>query len=376
MTEAISIWSIDMAIVLVISIFCAGIVIPQILLIAFKFNMFDVPDTRKIHHGVVPRLGGLAFMPVVFFSVAFILGLKLFIGDFDFMKLVGPDLRAIAFALCAMMVTYVVGMADDLIGVRYHIKFVMQIICALMLVGGGLWLNNLWGLFGIDTLSPWIGMPLTVLAVVFIVNAINLIDGIDGLASGLSSIAMLVYAFSFLVLGEYVCALLAIATFGVLVPFFYYNVFGDPMKMHKIFMGDTGSLTIGMLICILGLKLVNPLRELDWEWVPNRLVIVYSPLVVPCFDVVRVYLYRVRHHRNPFMPDKNHIHHKLLELGMSQVRAMITIVLVSLGFTIVNILLSQVININWILLIDVAAWTSGNLWLTSAIRRRRRLSQQ
>lgn len=365
-----------MAIVLVISIFCTGIVIPQILLIAFKFNMFDVPDTRKIHHGVVPRLGGLAFMPVVFFSVAFILGLKLFIGDFDFMKLVGPDLRAIAFALCAMMVTYVVGMADDLIGVRYHIKFVMQIICALMLVGGGLWLNNLWGLFGIDTLSPWIGMPLTVLAVVFIVNAINLIDGIDGLASGLSSIAMLVYAFSFLVLGEYVCALLAIATFGVLVPFFYYNVFGDPMKMHKIFMGDTGSLTIGMLICILGLKLVNPLRELDWEWVPNRLVIVYSPLVVPCFDVVRVYLYRVRHHRNPFMPDKNHIHHKLLELGMSQVRAMITIVLVSLGFTIVNILLSQVININWILLIDVAAWTSGNLWLTSAIRRRRRLSQQ
>lgn len=365
-----------MALVMIISIFCAGIVIPQILLIAFRFKMFDVPDKRKIHQGVVPRMGGLAFMPVVFFSVALMLGIKLFAGNFNFVETVGPDLRAIAFSVCAVMVTYVVGMADDLIGVRYRTKFVTQILCAIMLIGGGLWLNDLWGLFGIDDLTPWIGVPLTVLVVVFIVNSINLIDGIDGLASGLSSIVMIIFAFSFLMLGEYICALLAIATFGVLVPFFYYNVFGDPQKMHKIFMGDTGSLTIGMLICILGLKLVNPLQEIDFEGIPNRLVIVYSPLVVPCFDVVRVYLYRVRHHRNPFMPDKNHIHHKLLALGMPQRRAMVTIVFISLGFTAVNILLSQVININWILLLDVVAWTLGNIWLAKAIRSRKRLSNQ
>lgn len=364
-----------MVLVLAISIFCAGVVIPQILLIAFRFNMFDAPDPRKIHHGAVPRLGGLAFMPVVFFSVALVLGIKLLLGDFDFMATVGPDLRAIAFSVCAVMLTYVVGMADDLIGVRYRNKFVVQILCALMLVSGGLWLSDLWGLFWIDTLTPCIGVPLTVLAVVFIVNSINLIDGIDGLASGLSSIVMIIYAFSFLMLGEYVCALLAIATFGVLVPFFYYNVFGDPQKMHKIFMGDTGSLTIGMLICILGLKLVNPLNEISADWVPNRLVIVYSPLVVPCFDVVRVYLYRVRHHRNPFMPDKNHIHHKLLALGLPQRRAMVTIVLISLGFTAANILLSLVLNINWILLIDIVVWTLGNIWLANAIRSRRRLSE-
>ncbi len=375
MSDYLSIWTVDMVLVLIISIFCSGIVIPQILLIAFRFNMFDAPDPRKIHHGAVPRLGGLAFMPVVFFSVALMLGIKLFIGDFDLMSVVGSDLRAIAFSVCAVMVTYVVGMADDLIGVRYRNKFVTQILCALMLVGGGLWLGDLWGLFWIYNLTPWIGVPLTVLAVVFIVNSINLIDGIDGLASGLSSIVMIIYAFSFLMLGEYICALLAIATFGVLVPFFYYNVFGDPQKMHKIFMGDTGSLTIGMLICILGLKLVNPVREIDADWVPNRLVIVYSPLVVPCFDVVRVYLYRVRHHRNPFMPDKNHIHHKLLALGLPQRRAMVTIVLISLGFTAANILLSLVLNINWILLIDIVVWVLGNIWLANAIRRRRRLSE-
>ncbi len=365
-----------MVLVLIISIFCAGIVIPQILLIAFRFNMFDTPDARKVHHGAVPRLGGLAFMPVVFFSVALVLGIKLFIGNFDFMATVGSDLRAIAFSVCAVMVTYVVGMADDLIGVRYRNKFVTQILCALMLVGGRLWLGDLWGLLWINTLTPWIGVPLTVLVVVFITNSINLIDGIDGLASGLSSIVMIVYAFSFLMLGEYLCALIAIATFGVLVPFFYYNVFGDPQKMHKIFMGDTGSLTIGMLICILGLKLVNPLHLIEANWVPNRLVIVFSPLLVPCFDVVRVYLYRVRHHRNPFMPDKNHIHHKLLALGLPQRSAMVTIVLTSLFFTAANILLSLVININWILLIDIVVWTLGNIWLAKAIRRRRLLSEK
>ena len=376
MTDILSIWTIDLMFVLAVSIFCSGIVIPQILLIAFRFNMFDNPDPRKIHQGAVPRLGGLAFMPVVFFSVALMLGIKIFIGDFNFIQMVGGDLRAIASSVCAMMLIYVVGMGDDLIGVRYKTKFVMQILCALMLIGGGLWLNNLWDLFGINEISVWVGVPLTVMVIVFIVHSINLIDGIDGLASGLSSIVMIIYAFSFVMLGEYVCALLAIATLGVLVSFFYYNVFGDPNKMHKIFMGDTGSLTIGMLICILGLKLVNPIHELDFDWIPNRLVIVFSPLIVPCFDVVRVYLYRVRNHRNPFMPDKNHIHHKLLALGLPQRSAMVTIVLISLAFTSANILVSLVLNINWILLIDIVVWTLGNLWLAKTIRRKRKESKR
>lgn len=97
-----------------------------------------------------------------------------------------------------------------------------------------MWINNLYGLFGIYALSPYVGIPFTVLAVVFITNAINLIDGIDGLASGLSSVALLIFTFLFIDKGLWSYAMLSVATFGVLVPFFYYNVFGSAERSRKI----------------------------------------------------------------------------------------------------------------------------------------------
>ena len=98
---------------------------------------------------------------------------------------------------CGMTLLYLTGIADDLVGVRYRQKFVIQIFCACLFPLSGLWINNLYGLFGIHELAPYIGMPFTVFTVVFITNAINLIDGIDGLASGLSSVALLIFTFLF-----------------------------------------------------------------------------------------------------------------------------------------------------------------------------------
>ena len=193
---------------------------------------------------------------------------------------------------------------------------------------------------------------------VFIINAINLIDGIDGLASGLCGVVMLFYGLVFFIIGEYIYALLAFATLGVLVPFFYYNVFGDPTKKNKIFMGDTGSLTIGMMTCILSLKLLNGFPVNPSMQQP----------IIPCFDVVRVYLHRVRNGKNPFLPDKNHIHHKMLAIGMKQRTAMITIVLISVCFTLCNILLSRYVDVTLLFMLDIIIWTLGNLWLTRRIR--------
>lgn len=360
-------WTICSILVFFFCVLSAGVLIPQILLISFRRKLFDVPDERKIHQGVVPRLGGIAFKPVVFFSVALVIGVILLLGYGDMLSVFVTEGRALSFSFCCIMVLYLVGMADDLIGIRYKAKFAVQVACGLMVIAGGLWLNDLHGLFLIHGLPCWIGWPLTVLAVVFIINAINLIDGIDGLASGLCGVAMLFYGIIFLAVHQYIYAVLAFATLGVLVPFFYYNVFGDVNRGKKIFMGDTGSLTIGMMLCILSLKLLHSFPEGEAAGSPNILILAYSPLIIPCFDVVRVYLHRVRNGKNPFLPDKNHIHHKLLAVGMGQHAAMITIVSVSVLFTLCNILLSRHVDVTVLLAADIAVWTAANIWLTRRI---------
>ena len=366
-------WIINICLAFLLCMFLAGIVIPQILLIAFRKRLFDISDERKIHQGVVPRLGGIAFKPVIFFSIALLLGIGIISGHSEMLYEIRDHARPMVFGFCSIMMLYVIGMADDLIGVRYRAKFIMQILCGMMLIAGGIWINNLHGILGIHAIPAWIGYPLTILIAVFIINAINLIDGIDGLASGLSSIACLFYGLAFFSLHQHIYAMLSFATLGVLVPFFYYNVFGKAEHGRKIFMGDTGSLTIGMILCFLGIKLAL-YASAETSGSANAMIVAFSPLLVPCCDVVRVFLFRIRNGQNPFLPDKNHIHHKLLALGIPPRIAMIAIVSFSLIFTLLNILLSQYINVNWILLGDISAWTLANIWLTDLIKRRQATS--
>lgn len=124
-------WVVNSLFVFALSVFCAGVLISQILLISFRKRLFDVPDERKIHQGVVPRLGGIAFKPVVFFSVALALGLNMLLGYGQLLGNIGSESRPLAFGFCTIMMLYLVGMADDLIGIRYRAKFAIQIICGL-----------------------------------------------------------------------------------------------------------------------------------------------------------------------------------------------------------------------------------------------------
>ena len=359
-------WIVNCFLAFLLCVFCAGIVIPQILLIAFRKQLFDLPDERKIHHCAVPRLGGIAFKPVVFFTIALLLGINMTLGHTEMLSEIGNNVQSLTFAFCSIMILYLVGMADDLIGIRYRVKFVIQILCGVMLIAGGIYIDNLHGILGICSVPLWLGYPLSILIVVFIINAINLIDGIDGLASGLCSIACLFYGLTFFILHQYVYAMLSFATLGVLVPFFYYNDFGNAEHGRKIFMGDTGSLTVGMMLCFLSLKLIM-CGGGDNMGNVHPMVLAFSPLLVPCCDVVRVYLHRVRNGKNPFLPDKNHIHHKLLAVGMKQRSAMITIISVSTVFILFNIFLSPYLNVNWIVLVDILIWTLANIWLTKRI---------
>lgn len=344
-----------------ISALIARILIPRILLISLRKKLFDLPSDRKVHKKAIPRLGGVSFFPTTLFSFCFVYALRILDGDSISSTYAGYLLPELLLFACGMTLLYLTGIADDLVGVRYRQKFIVQIFCACLFPLSGLWINNLYGLFGIHELSAYVGMPFTVLAVVFITNAINLIDGIDGLASGLSSVALLVFTFLFADKGLWSYAMLAAGTFGVLVPFFYYNVFGSVERARKIFMGDTGSLTLGYTLSFLAIKYsqVNP----DvMAYTEGAFVIAFSTLIIPAFDVVRVVMVRIREGKSPFEPDKNHIHHKLLAIGLSPRKAMLSLLCMSCAFSAANILLMPYVNNTVMLIADIAIWVGLNLW--------------
>ena len=160
---------------------------------------------------------------------------------------------------------------------------------------------------------------------------------------------------------------LAVATLGTLLPFFSFNVFGNAQKHKKIFMGDTGALIIGLFLSVMSIESCS----IDWlEHNTNPAVLAFAPLLIPCFDVVRVYLHRIKAHRNPFLPDKTHIHHKLLALGLTQRKAMMTIIASSIFIIWVNYVMSSCMDITLLFFCDITLWIVINIILTRSVHSR------
>ena len=344
------------------------VIIPRILVISHKKRLYDVPDARKVHTMPVPRLGGLSFFPVILMSMFLVIGFRLYFWDVNVSGLSFNMLYEYLFLFVGMTLLYLVGVCDDLVGVGYRYKFAVQIAAAFLLVLSGNWFDSFGGLFGIYSVPVWVGVPFTVFIVVYITNAINLIDGIDGLASGLCCIALSVLSVIFFLRGQYVYALLAICTLGILMPFWCYNVFGNANRGHKLFMGDAGSLTLGYVISFLIIHLFVSNQVLPE--LPNPyMVIAFSTVLVPLLDVIRVVLHRLRNHRNPFLPDKNHFHHKLLRTGMRVRMVMVTILCVSVFFIVLNVLLAMKVNATYLLLLNLVLWSILHLTINRFITR-------
>jgi UDP-N-acetylmuramyl pentapeptide phosphotransferase/UDP-N-acetylglucosamine-1-phosphate transferase len=323
------------------------IIIPFIIMVTFRKRLFDPVDKRKVHQGIIPRLGGVSFAPVQ--CCLLTLGI-VFIYKLNYMDHISNAsfiMPMFLLLVCGLVMLFIVGIADDLVGVNYKPKFLVQILAACLFPISGLWINDMYGVLFITYLPPWIGMPLTVFVVVLIINAVNLIDGIDGLCSGLVMVGCLILGGLFAVQSAWLHAIFAFITAGVLVPFFYYNVFGASRRRHRIFMGDTGSLTLGLSISFLAISFA----------MNNQLIKPFSEgAIVVALDVARVILVRYKAGKPLFMPDRNHIHHKFLKTGMSHHAAMIFILLLALFFCMFNVILVEYISNNIVLLLDVILW--------------------
>lgn len=343
------------------------IIIPRILVISHRKRLFDQPDSRKVHHRPISRLGGVTFFPVILIVMCTV-------GLLQFYEMENITSSVISESLClvaGLMLLYMIGVCDDLIGVRYRRKFEVQILAAAFLPFAGLSIQNLGGLFGWYEISPLVGVPLTMLLTVFLINAINLIDGIDGLASGLCMVAITLFGVSFAWHGSWMYALLAFASVGVLVPFFFYNVFGNANRGHKIFMGDTGSLTLGFILSVMVVKYVSVMVQESSRLDGAPVVMAFSVLLVPSLDVCRVVLNRFRRRVHPFKPDKSHIHHKFLNMGFTPRRSMILIQLMAVAFIVLTLVLLRIgLLAPVVFMIDILVWTLMNVWFSRIIRRR------
>jgi UDP-N-acetylmuramyl pentapeptide phosphotransferase/UDP-N-acetylglucosamine-1-phosphate transferase len=330
-------------------------VIPGIIQTASRIGLFDKPEKRKLHTDCIPRLGGFSFLPLFLLSVFFTITLNYIYS----LMYIQEDKLLLFFAdagliVCGLILLYLVGIKDDLVGVRYLHKFIVQFVVASLIPLSGLWINNLYGLLGIHCLSPIVGIPLTVLLVIFIINAVNLIDGIDGLASGLCIIGLAVMGGIFIMKKELFLALSAFVMGSILIPFFYYNVFGKAGKGTKIFMGDTGSLTLGYFLAFFAL---HASFDGDKSILNDDIIMIaFAPLLIPMLDVCRVMFVRFRNGKHLFTADNNHIHHKFLQQGFSHRQTLVFLLAMSALLCVINLFMASRVNVNILVVIDGLVW--------------------
>lgn len=282
--------------------------LPLIIKVCRYFNFFDLPDARKVHSKPVPRLGGLIFMPSAVIGLFVASWTQVLMGGEEFVF----GVSTVAMTFGGLMI-YFIGVIDDRYGMKASHKFVIQIFAALFLPLCNLMISDLNGLFGIHQIPIWAGYILTVVLILVIVNAINLIDGIDGLSSGLCILILTAYA----VLLSANCAIASLdaAIVGSLIVFWFFNVFGKVGGM-KIFMGDAGSLFLGYVCAYMSIKsLMRPIAPVDCG--EEQMMISITLLLIPVLDVVRVALQRRLTGHGIFEPDKTHIHHILMNAGLS-----------------------------------------------------------
>jgi UDP-N-acetylmuramyl pentapeptide phosphotransferase/UDP-N-acetylglucosamine-1-phosphate transferase len=226
-------------------------------------------------------------------------------------------------------------------------------------------LNSLHGVFGIQQLPYLASVVLSVLIITFIVNAFNLIDGIDGLAAALGIMANGTFAILFFYLHQYQLAIVACAMAGAIIGFMRFN-----LTPAKIFMGDTGSLLIGLISSILAIKFIET-SNFSTDSLPrvnSAPALTFAILIVPIFDTLRVFTLRILKGKSPFTADRNHVHHRLLELGLNHLQATILLVGINIIFLVLVVTLGEY-GSNTMLIVTIATTSMLLNWLLTFLIR-------
>jgi UDP-GlcNAc:undecaprenyl-phosphate GlcNAc-1-phosphate transferase len=305
-----------------ISAFLIGLVlvyvsIPVIVRISKEKHLYDEPNERRLHKVVIPNLGGVAIF--IGISIATLLSLH----QFEFIEF--------RYIQASMIILFFIGIKDDILIISPRKKFIAQVLCALILIiPGGIRFTNLHGILGLYEIDYIASVFISLLAIVAIINATNLVDGIDGLAASIGIFSSVIFGIKFSITSNEDYTILCSAIIGSLLAFLWFNVYG---KTNKIFLGDTGSLILGLLIAVM----VIQYNEFSLLTTPQEIsfapVFSLAILATPLADMIRVFAIRIYKGKSPFAPDMGHIHHRLLKLGFSHFNSTLIIVLTN-GFII------------------------------------------
>ena len=296
------------------SAFLALVITPAVIWSARRINIADVPGARSSHSKPVPHIGGISLFAATMCLTVLVLILPNAVGD-AFREI----MTKVIVLLSAAAFIFVVGLFDDIKGIRVRFKFLAQLAAAIAVCCAGIRIERIAVADWLTLDFGWFSWPLTLLWIVGITNAINLSDGLDGLAAGISAVACGVIVIFAVYSGQVVMAVLMLALLGSLTGFLFFN-----FNPAKIFMGDSGSMFLGFTIASSSVMSATKSSTLVGLALP---VLV---LGIPIFDTLFSMLRRFLERRSIFTPDRSHFHHKLLDLGLKQRHAVIVIYAVTL----------------------------------------------
>lgn len=307
------------------------LLMPRVLYVAYQKRLTAPIIARSSHTRTVPSLGGVAFFMTFMIFISLIeMGLKSGIGYN---------------IIAAISILFMVGLKDDLVNSSARVKLYGQLLASLFIVFcTPFHIDTLHGFLGIYELHPVLSILISTLFLTFIVNAYNLIDGIDGLAAIVGIIISSAFALLFFLKNDILFFLLCTLTIGILIGFLRFNLSSGRLKM---FMGDCGSLLVGMMIGIFTLHYLSsqPLSPSLRLFVPdNRVIFVSAVLFIPLFDTVRIIVIRILNGKSPFEADRNHLHHILLDKGFSHLKASITLGILNIFVLFVFFFASKFLN--------------------------------
>ena len=331
--------------------------IPSIVGVAKSRKIYDDPSQRKSHIRQIPTLGGVAIF------AGFTIAAGSFI-DYNFVS-------SLQYILVASIVIFFIGIKDDVQSISPPKKLLGQILAALILIiPGKLYFSSLHGFLGIYHISVVSSLFLTLFVFIVIINSFNLIDGIDGLAASIGMLVTVFFGLWFYISGNIEYCLISTAMFGSLLAFFRFNVSDGK---YKIFMGDTGSLIVGLIIVVqvilfneknIGYTSAFPIKSAP--------AVSFAVLIFPLYDTMRVFIIRMSRGRSPFAADKNHLHHCILKLGFSHAQSTMLIVFVNICFIIITLLLQNFIiknGIVWIMIITLCTASLISILIERLVRK-------
>jgi UDP-N-acetylmuramyl pentapeptide phosphotransferase/UDP-N-acetylglucosamine-1-phosphate transferase len=329
---------------------------PVVIKSVIRKNLMDVPDgDRKIHSYRKPTMGGIA----IFFSMILVSTFFIAAGKFEYPWILTTGLALMFFT----------GFKDDLVHIPATKKLLVQIIGSLVVIQvGDLTITSFIGLFSVYDVPSWIALPVTLFTFIFVINAYNLIDGVDGLASGVGIISASFFGIWHFFHGEIGLAILAFSLVGALLGFLFYN-----FSPAKIFMGDTGSLVIGFTLATLAVAAIHnatiPDKVEHDVYSANIINLSLAALIVPIYDTLRVFTFRILKRKSPFSPGKDHIHHAMLRVGFTHRSLSLTLYFINAVLIVLVIALIQLnLSVNTIFFSLVFA--SGLILPTFSVKRR------